>query len=150
MIVENYFKINDQLKIESSFKIFNGEFVTQVSKIDKILFSLKNGVIEIEFLKLKVTSLLKKMSCDSKQIIFLADQVNNFGLLPKRRRYTPEAFIIYLKMYLFSAKLYSMLRGNNILTIPGPHYIRNFFQTLILDQTLKKKIQNILDINLAD
>ncbi|MEN2499823.1 MAG: hypothetical protein MHMPM18_004006 [Marteilia pararefringens] len=83
-------------------------------------------------LSAKKTSIIYQLEAsrddnNSKEISLLIYQVDNSDIQTNRQRYSPRAKVIYMRMFLYSLKLYSLLNDFKILSIPSADNLRNIF-----------------------
>ena len=116
---------------------------------------LSKNLIDKEFMKFQVKSLLDNIDPENENnlIYLLEDQINNLGRNSKKRQYTPSSLLIYLKIYLYSPKIYKYLR-ENIMIMPHERNIRKIFSKMNVDvnrdetnsKYLKYKIDRLSEV----
>ena len=130
--VTKYIRIYEDLTFDTNTSINSNLKIKSTSFLQNILDSLASSDITGESIKSKIISDLDSLrnEANESQVIFLSDQIRNILVDPNGRRYSSESFLIYLKMFLISPKLYRSLRKFDMLNIPHPSNIRKFFYNL--------------------
>ena len=115
----------------------------KINSIDDINFLLNQIFYSnpsTGFLKKRIKNDLDSLQDDKNhcQIIFLKNQIENLQVFSKTRRFSNECYIICLKMFLFSPKMYNLLRDFNILCLPHPRSL----STLVSDLNVSSDNEN--------
>ena len=133
-VVLNFVKIYDDLSFSCSFKHnYSFTHIKTRSHLNSITELLDNKP-DNSFIKSQINSLLQKLSinnCDKLKIL-IEDQLLNIDISPNNRYYQPSSLLIYLKIFLYSPKIYKYLR-ENILYMPHERNIRKIFSNLSVD-----------------
>ena len=134
-IVKNYVKIYPDLTFGTSlthnFKFKN---VSLKSNFYYLMQHVTENLTESSFIKDQICSLLSMINTsgfDNLKLL-IEDQTNNIDKLPVKRNYMPSSLLVYLKIFLYSPKIYTYLR-ENVLILPHERNIRKMFSDLPLN-----------------
>ena len=133
-LIMSYLKVYSDLSFTSSFvHSIKGCKISDTNLLSNLLDKLKidkNNHLSIKF---KLQALLDTI-CPSennlKTLIF--DQIQNLDLEPNGRRYSQAGMLVYLKIFLYSPKIYRYL-SKNTLVLPSERHLRRYIYDLPTD-----------------
>lgn len=126
--IRSFLKIYNNLTFDSSHKkCVLKKKVNSFKFFDELIALLKSGDNN-SYLKSKISLILDTICKNNINIkIMLKDQISNINSI--KNLYSQSAFLVYLKIFLYSPKIYRYLR-KNVLNIPGERHIRKYFREL--------------------
>ena len=124
--IDKFLKIFPDLSFKSSCDFTNS--IKSINDVQQMLDNISGNSNSLTFIKSQIFDGLSLLETESneKHIIFLKNQIQNLVVYPNLRRYPLDCLLIYLKMFLFSPKMYNLLRNFDLLSLPHPSLFRKF------------------------
>ena len=88
-----------------------------------------------QFCDSKIQMLLDKLdNVDETMKSLISDQIQNLDISPHARRFSPSAMLIYMKIFLYSPKIYRYLNATTLI-FPSERHLRRYIYDLPTDVT---------------
>ena len=132
-IIQSFLKINSDLTFNASFDHkLPAAKISDINQLENLIENLKSSN-SVRFFKSKITTLLDKV-CQKNENLkdMIADQIQNLDICENLRRYSPSAMLIYMKIFLYSPKIYRYLCKNTLI-MPTDRHLRRYLSNLPSD-----------------